>query len=696
MSVHVGGKAGRREGGEAEGPSRPTSLAQPDQHDPSHIEPSSSARLPASPSSRLRGLRRFAGWGMLALVLVLGLSGCGLGTDENPYTHIDPATDVANDIQGLYKTLFYMAAVVFVLVQFLILYTALRYRRKKRSTGRPAQVHGNSRLEITWTIIPAVVLLIILVPTISILYSLDADANDEEGAMIVEVYGKQWWWELHYPGMGADESQPLVTANEVRLPVDQKVIFQLQSNNVIHSFWVPQLSGKMDVMPGYENKMSFTTPSEPGEYYGECAEFCGVDHAWMRFKVIVMPQQEFDTWVAAWNAPAAVDTNPGTEGISEAPVGPGTIDISEAPAAIGACVACHNVNNATDSRGNPLANSPIGFTAPYTTGPNLTLFGCRESFAGGLMTTNEENLRAWLHDPDAVKESNLMGTVIKEGTLNDQQITELVAYLLALRLPDGSCPSDLANTDATGGVPAAPGGVPEGVTTPAATPAPPATPAATPGATPEGGAGSPTAPVELSAPGIAWSTNELTVPQGGVIRLINDGSGGPHNFAIEGYNDDAPVDMPPGSQTDWTVPADLAPGTYIFYCAIPGHRALMEGTITILPADAAAAPPAEGPPPAEGGAPPAGDVVELSAPGIAWSTNEITIARGGTIHLVNDGSGGPHNFVIEGYNDDAPVDMPAGSESDWVVPDDLQPGTYTFYCAIPGHRALMEGTITIT
>ncbi len=98
----------------------------------------------------------------------------------------------------------------------------------------------------------------------------------------------------------------------------------------------------------------------------------------------------------------------------------------------------------------------------------------------------------------------------------------------------------------------------------------------------------------------------------------------------------------------------------------------------------------------EGEAPAGGEVVELSAPGIAWSTNEITIARGGTIHLVNDGSGGPHNFIIEGYNDDAPVDMPAPSEVDWMVPGDVPAGQHVFYCGIPGHRALMEGTITIT
>jgi hypothetical protein len=97
-----------------------------------------------------------------------------------------------------------------------------------------------------------------------------------------------------------------------------------------------------------------------------------------------------------------------------------------------------------------------------------------------------------------------------------------------------------------------------------------------------------------------------------------------------------------------------------------------------------------------GEAPAGGEVVELASPGISWSTNEITIARGGTIHLINDGSGGPHNFIIEGYNDDAPVDMPAPSEVDWVVPDDVPTGPHTFYCGIPGHRALMEGTITIT
>ena len=244
------GRRGDGTTGRAETPLPAAPFAQPDQHGLT-TDGVSPSRLPVSPSSRLGAsrLRRGAGFGVLALVLLLGLSACGLGDQENPYTQIDPRTDVAREIQGLYKTLFYMAAVVFILVQFLVVYTALRYRRKKRSANRPAQIHGNSRLEITWTVIPAVVLLIILVPTISILYSMDADAEDEENAMIVEVYGKQWWWELHYPGMGPDPSQPLVTANEVRIPVDQKVIFKLQSNNVIHSFWVPQLSGKMDVMP---------------------------------------------------------------------------------------------------------------------------------------------------------------------------------------------------------------------------------------------------------------------------------------------------------------------------------------------------------------------------------------------------------------------------------------------------------------
>jgi cytochrome c oxidase subunit II len=337
--------------------------------------------------------------------------------DDRPYTTIDPMTEAADDIQGLYKLIFYLTIVVFVGVQALILYTALRFRQKRRLANRPEQIHGNSRLEIGWTIAPAVVLLAIFVFTVPVMYSEADEANDEEGALVVEVYGKQWWWEVHYPGLGPNGSD-LITANEVRLPAGQKVVFHLYTNNVIHSFWVPQLAGKMDVMPGYRNKLAFT-PEIPGDYYGECAEFCGTSHAWMRFKVIVEPPEQFNGWVAAWGS--------GSGG-----------DLAMAPPAFGQCIACHKING-TENANLPLA---VGYEGAYTAGPNLTLFGCRETLAGGLLINNEENLRAWLHDPASVKEGNLMATVIKAGALNDQQLDELVTYLLSLRLPDGTCPPE--------------------------------------------------------------------------------------------------------------------------------------------------------------------------------------------------------------------------------------------------------------
>jgi cytochrome c oxidase subunit 2 len=368
---------------------------------------------------RRRMLRRGAGLGAVA-VAALALTACG---DEKPYSHITPRTNEADKIQSLYILIFWMAVVVFIGVQFLILYTALRFRQRRRLADRPEQVHGNTRLEIAWTIVPAIVLLIIFVPTVAVLYDAEAEADDEAGALIVEVYGKQWWWEVHYPDAYGEDAEPLITANEIRLPAGQKVIFKLYTNNVIHSFWVPQLHGKMDLMPGNENRLAFT-PEIPGVYYGECAELCGTQHAWMRFTVIVEPKPDFDAWVAAWAQPPQFDGNPGTA------------DVVEGPPSFGQCLQCHRIN------GTNAAVAPVGYEAPYYTGPNLTLFGCRSFFAGGIMETNEANVRAWLDDPHNVKPGNLMGYQITADTLSPEQIDELTKYLLGLRMPDGSCPPD--------------------------------------------------------------------------------------------------------------------------------------------------------------------------------------------------------------------------------------------------------------
>jgi cytochrome c oxidase subunit 2 len=372
----------------------------------------------------------------LAAVVVL-LSGCGPEVAQ-PYTTITPQNEKTEDIQFLYQIIFGASLVVFVSVQLAIGYTALRFRR--RNADRPEQVHGSRRLEIAWTIIPAVILLVLFIPTAQTIFD---HANDEAVAsassdsFFVDVIGKQWWWEISYPNIPANpddpESGPIVTGNEVILPEGANVVFTLQSNNVIHSFWVPQLSGKMDVMPGHDNKLQFVA-ERPGDYWGECAEFCGGSHAWMRFKVKVLPQEEFDAWVEAWRTPPATDGNPETA------------DVVEVPPAFGACLACHNVSGTNAQVALAGIESNPGYVDPLTQevvpgpGPNLTLLACRDTIGAGILENTPENMETWLKRTDEVKEGVYMPNYYKQG-LTDEQVAELVEYLESLRPEDG-CPGE--------------------------------------------------------------------------------------------------------------------------------------------------------------------------------------------------------------------------------------------------------------
>nr|MBA2277347.1 cytochrome c oxidase subunit II [Chloroflexia bacterium] len=282
------------------------------------------ARTDAAGGRRRGAAGRVVILGTVAVVAAVLLSACG-ADERTPYSTVDPASPEADNIQALYKLIFWMALVVFVGVQFAIVYTAMRFRRPQSGNERPAQIHGNRRLEIIWTVIPAVVLLIILIPTITTLY--DQDAAAQEGDIVVDVYGKQWWWEMQYGADAEGRDLGVVTANELRVPVGREVVIRLHSNNVIHSFWVPRLTGKTDLIPGHVNNLSFT-PTEVGEYYGECAEFCGTQHAWMRFKVIVQPEEEFYNWVNAWRTGHPSTTN------QDAPA-----EIAKAPQVLNLCLS---------------------------------------------------------------------------------------------------------------------------------------------------------------------------------------------------------------------------------------------------------------------------------------------------------------------------------------------------------------------
>lgn len=373
--------------------------------------------------------RRGSGWSRTSVRRAVTLVGLTVGAafllvacggEVHPYTTTSPSTENARDIQGLYKILFWLGLIVFIGVQAALVYTVLRYRRRA-SDERPQQVHGNRTLEIVWTIIPAAVLLAIFVPTVSTLFAFENAA--EEGEVVVDVYGKQWWWEIQYPELG------VVTGNEVHVPVNTAIQFRLMSNNVIHSFWVPRLTGKMDVMPGHQNKLGFTTPAEPGEYFGECAEFCGTQHAFMRFKVIVDTQADFDRWVQSWKQGPSMDSATIAQ----------TGDVTKYPAAFANCITCHRIEG-TEAN---LAQQGIG--AAQTNGPNLSLFGCRTTIGAGMLHNDLENLKVWIHNAQSVKPKSWMPRYGRDDQnpdypLTPEQTDQIARYLLSLRPAEG-CPT---------------------------------------------------------------------------------------------------------------------------------------------------------------------------------------------------------------------------------------------------------------
>ena len=378
----------------------------------------------ATPARRATGRGRAASLCGLAAAAALLLAGCG---EASPYSQISPRSEKAGDIQGLYEFIFWAAAVVFVGVQVFIVYTVLRWRR--RGEERPEQVHGNRRLELAWTIIPAVVLLAIFIPTARLLFA--HAAAEEEATFVVDVYGKQWWWEFHYPDQGVAAGEPLVTANEVRIPQGADVVFNLRSNNVVHAFYPPQLSGKTDVIPGHNNKLQFDA-SQVGEYFGECTEYCGTAHAWMRFKVIVEPQEQFNAWVQAWRQPPPVpDPRPETAGVVEV------------PNAFIACTACHSI---TGTNANLAQSGMAANVLSQGAAPNLTLLACRDHIAGGVLENTPDNLRRWIEHTDEVKPGAYMPNYTQVGpqgqpALTEQQIDDIVAYLSQLK-PAGGCPPE--------------------------------------------------------------------------------------------------------------------------------------------------------------------------------------------------------------------------------------------------------------
>jgi cytochrome c oxidase subunit II len=299
-----------------------------------------------------------------------------------------PASPNATSISNLFYFIFWIAVAVFVIVEALLLYSVVRFRRKS-DDEMPTQVHGNTKLEIAWTLAPAVVLAIVFVLTYQTLTDL---ANVPKDSLPVHITGHQWWWEVEYPSLG------VLTANEIHLPAMQPASFTVESKDVIHSFWVPELGGKMDVIPGKKN-VTWFNPTQVGTFHGQCAEFCGAEHALMRFSVVVESQDQFNAWVAAQKEKAAP-----TEALTK---GLGIFS------ALG-CQACHAID---------------GTPAQGKVGPDLTHLASRKTIAAGSFDMTTANLRAWITNPQALKPGVAMPTL----PMTPDQVDALMAMLQSLK-----------------------------------------------------------------------------------------------------------------------------------------------------------------------------------------------------------------------------------------------------------------------
>lgn len=333
--------------------------------------------------------RRFLRMALFTAALAALLAAC---TQEYPYNSLAPAGPVAEKQADLYWLVFWIAAAVFVLVEGALVFAIWRFRR--RSPGdTPRQVHGNTRLEIAWTIIPALLLAGVAVPTVGTIFDL---AESPPGAMRIDVFAHQWWWEVRYPSL------QVVTANEVHIPTGEQVVIELESDDVIHSFSVPRLAGKQDVVPGRVNTLNLAA-DEPGTYFGQCQEFCGLSHANMKFRVIAHEPADFDAWVQSQLAEAAAPPS------------------AEVEQLLPTCFACHVIAGV----GGPDPTGP----PPPITGPDLTHIASRQAIAAGLLPNTEEGLATWLRDPPAVK----AGSKMPDYGLTEDQIDALVEYLRSLR-----------------------------------------------------------------------------------------------------------------------------------------------------------------------------------------------------------------------------------------------------------------------
>lgn len=304
-----------------------------------------------------------------------------------------PASTPADSIFGLSIFALSITGGIFIVVGGLLAYAVIRYReRPGDDTSEPPQIYGSMQVELAWTVIPILIVVVLFLTTARIIFAIQ-DAPKPKDALDVTVVGHQFWWEFRYPQLG------IVTANELHVPVStpgnpQPTFLHLLSADVDHSFWIPQLAGKTDLIPNHPNE-TWIEPEHTGLYYGQCAQFCGIEHAKMLLRVYVDTPAQFAAWVKSEQQPAVEDPH----------VAAGR-EVFETHA----CANCHTIK---------------GTGAAGTFGPDLTHLASRDTIASGAADNTPQDLFEWIKDPDTLKPGSMMPSM----KLSDGDIHDLVAYL---------------------------------------------------------------------------------------------------------------------------------------------------------------------------------------------------------------------------------------------------------------------------
>lgn len=331
------------------------------------------------------GQPTYRGYTVFMLLVACSVTGCG----DAPAI-FDAAGPAAREINQLWWLLFGLGTAVYVGVMGYLL-LALYRRRAAPSADKPGW--GGSLRTVIWggIVLPAIILLIVYGFTLRTLWSLSAQAADAE--VTIDVIGHQWWWEVHYP------EQSIITANEITIPVDQPVRIRLTSADVIHSFWIPELHGKLDLIPGRTNTF-WLEADRAGEYWGLCAEFCGTQHAKMLFLVVAVAPSDFAAWLATQQAPPPAPTTALAQQGAQ-------LFLDKA------CAQCHAI---------------AGTAANGRLGPDLTHLASRRTLAAGVLDNTVGNLGGWLIDPQHLKSGNLMPASL----LTSEELQAMLAYIQTL------------------------------------------------------------------------------------------------------------------------------------------------------------------------------------------------------------------------------------------------------------------------